>query len=85
MPRAKSRTRWPRVWPLSERSRTDLITSEATNAGLVGGPRHAAIRCLVSTALVKAATKRAGVSTDTELLESALSTSRWRTISATSS
>ena len=43
------------------------------NAGLIGGPKDAVIRGRVSTALVKAAKKRAGVSTDTELLEVALS------------
>jgi hypothetical protein len=56
-----------------QRSRADLIMSEAKNAGLVGGPKDAVIRGRVSTALVKAARKRAGVSTDTELIELALS------------
>jgi hypothetical protein len=56
-----------------QRNRTDLIMSEARNAGLVGGPKDAVIRGRVSTALVKAAKKRAGVSSDTELLELALS------------
>jgi hypothetical protein len=56
-----------------QRSRTDLIMSEARNAGLVGGPKDTVIRGRVSKALVKAARKRAGVSTDTELLEVALS------------
>jgi hypothetical protein len=56
-----------------QRNRTDLIMSEAKNAGLIGGPKDAVIRGRVSTALVKAAKKRAGVSTDTELLEVALS------------
>lgn len=55
------------------RNRIDLIMSEARNAGLVGGPKDAVIRGRVSTALVNAARKRAGVSTDTELLEVALS------------
>ncbi|HJT13981.1 MAG TPA: hypothetical protein VJ790_15275 [Dongiaceae bacterium] len=55
------------------RNRTDLIMSEARNAGLIGGPKDVVIRGRVSTALVKAAKKRAGVSTDTELLEVALS------------
>ena len=55
------------------RSRTDLIMSEAKNAGLIGGPKDTVIRGRVSTALVKAARKRAGVSTDTELIEIALS------------
>ena len=55
------------------RNRTDLIISEAKNAGLIGGPKDAVIRGRVSTALVRAAKKRAGVSTDTELLEVALS------------
>jgi hypothetical protein len=56
-----------------QRSRADLIMSEAKSAGLVGGPKDAVIRGRVSTALVKAARKRAGVSTDTELIELALS------------
>jgi hypothetical protein len=55
------------------RSRAELIMSEAKSAGLVGGPKDAVIRGRVSTALVKAARKRAGVSTDTELIELALS------------
>ena len=56
-----------------QRNRTDLIMSEAKSAGLVGGPKDTVIRGRVSKALVKAAKKRAGVSTDTELLEVALS------------
>jgi hypothetical protein len=56
-----------------QRNRTDLIMSEARNAGLVGGPKDAVIRGRVSTALIKAAKKRAGVSSDTELVELALS------------
>lgn len=56
-----------------QRTRTDLIMGEARNAGLVGGPKDAIIRGRVSKALVKAAKKRAGVSSDTELLEVALS------------
>ena len=56
-----------------QRSRADLIMSEAKSAGLVGGPKDAVIRGRVSTALVKAARTRAGVSTDTELIELALS------------
>lgn len=56
-----------------QRNRTDLIMSEAKNAGLIGGPKDTVIRGRVSKALVKAAKKRAGVSTDTELLEVALS------------
>ena len=55
------------------RNRTDLSMSEAKNAGLVGGPKDTVIRGRVSKVLVKAAKKRAGVSTDTELLEVALS------------
>jgi hypothetical protein len=55
------------------RNRTELIMSEARSAGLIGGPKDAVIRGRVSTALVKAAKKRAGVNTDTELLEVALS------------
>src|SRR5262245_57107787 len=56
-----------------QRSRADLIMSEAKSAGLIGGPKDTVIRGRVSTALVKAARKRAGVSTDTELIELALS------------
>jgi hypothetical protein len=47
--------------------------NEARNAGLVGGPKDAIIRGRVSKSLVKAAKKRAGVTSDTELLEIALS------------
>jgi hypothetical protein len=56
-----------------QRNRAELILSEARNAGLVGGPKDAVIRGRVSTALVKAARKRAGVVSDTELIELALS------------
>ena len=56
-----------------QRTRADLIMSEARNAGLVGGPKDAVIRGRVSTALVKAAKTRAGVRSDTELVELALS------------
>lgn len=55
------------------RNRTDLIMSEAKSTGLVGGPKDAVIRGRVSKVLIKAAKKRAGVSSDTELLEVALS------------
>lgn len=57
----------------TQRNRTDLIMSEARNAGLIGGPKDAIIRGRVSKALVKAARKRAGAVSDTELLELALS------------
>ena len=74
MPRPKSaRTAADPGAAAIQRNRTDLIMSEARNAGLVGGPKDAVIRGRVSTALIKAARKRAGVSTDTELLEVALS------------
>ncbi len=56
-----------------QRSRTDLIMTEARNAGLVGGPKDAVIRGRVSKVLITAAKKRAGVGSDTELLELALS------------
>lgn len=56
-----------------QRNRADLIMSEARNAGLVGGPKDAVIRGRVSRVLVKAAKTRAGVSSDTELVELALS------------
>jgi hypothetical protein len=74
MPRAKSKhVTADQAASAVRRNRTDLIMSEARNAGLIGGPKDAVIRGRVSTALVKAARKRAGVSTDTELLEVALS------------
>lgn len=64
----------PRVLKTSiQRNRADLIMSEARNAGLVGGPKDAVIRGRVSRVLVKAAKKRAGVRSDTELVELALS------------
>lgn len=56
-----------------QRNRADLIMTEARNAGLVGGPKDAVIRGRVSRVLVKAAKKRAGISSDTELVELALS------------
>src|SRR5688572_29755491 len=58
---------------LQRRQRTELVVSEATKAGLIGGPKNTVIRGRVSTKLVKAAKKRAGVTSDTELLEVALS------------
>ncbi|MBA4097248.1 MAG: hypothetical protein C0484_10835 [Rhodospirillum sp.] len=75
MPRPKSArtTAAPGAVVAIRRNRTDLIMSEARNAGLIGGPKDVVIRGRVSSALVKAARKRAGVSTDTELLEVALS------------
>ena len=74
MPRAKSgHVKTDQPASAVQRSRTDLIMSEAKNAGLIGGPKDAVIRGRVSTALVKAAKKRAAVRTDTELLEVALS------------
>jgi hypothetical protein len=74
MPRAKLQ-RARSIAPTStvRRNRTDLIMSEARSAGLVGGPKDAVIRGRVSKALVKAARKRAGAMSDTELLELALS------------
>ena len=71
MPR--SRAKADQTGTAIQRNRTDLIMSEARNAGLIGGPKDSVIRGRVSTALVKAARKRDGVSTDTELLEVALS------------
>lgn len=55
------------------RHRTDLVISEAKKAGLVGGPKNTVIRGRVSDRLVKAAKRRAGVKSDTALLEVALS------------
>src|ERR1044072_8997777 len=57
----------------SRRHRVELVMNEARNAGLVGGPKDAIIRGRVSKSLVRAAKKRAGVSSDTELLEIGLS------------
>lgn len=57
----------------SRRHRVELVMNEARNAGLVGGPKDTVIRGRVSKDLVKAAKKRAGVTSDTELLEIALS------------
>jgi hypothetical protein len=57
----------------SRRHRVELVMSEARNAGLVGGPKDTVIRGRVSKRLVKAAKKRAGVTSDTELIEIALS------------
>ena len=57
----------------SRRHRVDLVMNEARDAGLVGGPKDTVIRGRVSKSLVKAAKKRAGVTSDTELLEIALS------------
>jgi hypothetical protein len=58
----------------ARRRRVDLVMNEARNAGLIGGPKDTVIRGRVSKSLVKAAKKRAGVTSDTELLEIALST-----------
>ena len=57
----------------SRRHRVDLVMTEARNAGLVGGPKDTVIRGRVSKNLVRAAKKRAGVTSDTELIEIALS------------
>jgi hypothetical protein len=57
----------------ARRHRVDLVMSEARNAGLIGGPKDTIIRGRVSKSLVEAAKKRAGVTSDTELLEIALS------------
>ena len=59
--------------PGARRHRVELVMNEARNAGLVGGPKDAIIRGRVSKNLVRAAKKRAGVTSDTELLEIALS------------
>ena len=74
-PRAKSKTKngTGGAESASRRHRVELVMNEARNAGLVGGPKDAIIRGRVSKNLVKAAKKRAGVSSDTELLEIALS------------
>jgi hypothetical protein len=74
-PRAKSNTSagTGAVESASRRHRVELVMNEARNAGLVGGPKDTIIRGRVSKSLVKAAKKRAGVTSDTELLEIALS------------
>jgi hypothetical protein len=53
--------------------RVELVMAEARNAGLLGGPKDTIIRGRVSKSLVRAAKKRAGVTSDTELLEIVLS------------
>ena len=55
------------------RQRTQLVMAEAKKVGLLGGPKNTVIRGRVPDTLVKEAKKRAGVSSDTELLEVALS------------
>jgi hypothetical protein len=55
------------------RHRVSLVMNEARNAGLVGGPKDTIIRGRVSKSLVRAAKKRAGAVSDTELIEIALS------------
>ena len=55
------------------RVRTDFVMAEAKKVGLIGGPKNTVIRGRVSSNLVNAAKKRAGVTSDTELLEIALS------------
>lgn len=57
----------------SRRHRIDLVMEEARSAGLVGGPKNTIIRGRVAKSLVRAAKRRAGVTSDTELLEIALS------------
>ena len=69
----KARSGDPDGVTASRRHRIDLVMNEARNAGLVGGPKDTVIRGRVARSLVKAAKKRAGVSSDTELLEIALS------------
>jgi hypothetical protein len=59
--------------PASRRHRVDLVMAEARKAGLVGGPKDAIIRGRVSKSLIRAAKRRAGMVSDTELIEIALS------------
>jgi hypothetical protein len=66
-------TAQPQSAASSRRHRVELVMNEARNAGLVGGPKDTIIRGRVSKSLVRAARKRAGVVSDTELLEIALS------------
>jgi hypothetical protein len=72
-PRGDGDTRVGESLSASRRHRVELVMNEARNAGLVGGPKDTIIRGRVSKSLVKAAKKRAGVTSDTELLEIALS------------
>jgi len=72
-PKSKAGVGKAEAVPASRRHRVDLVMSEARNAGLVGGPKDTIIRGRVSKSLVEAAKKRAGVTSDTELLEIALS------------
>jgi hypothetical protein len=58
---------------VSRLHRVELVMNEARSAGLVGGPKDTVIRGRVSKSLVRAAKKRAGVASDTELLEIVLS------------
>jgi hypothetical protein len=57
----------------ARRERVALVMSEAHSAGLLGGPKDAVIRGRVPKSLVEAAKRRAGVTSDTELIEIALS------------
>src|SRR5688572_19767621 len=54
-------------------ARTDLVIAEAKKVGLIGGPKNTVIRARVSSKLVNAAKARARVTSDTKLLEGALS------------
>ena len=62
-----------RLLASQRRARINLVMAEAKKVGLIGGPRNTVIRGRVSSNLVKIAKNRAGVTSDTELLEIALS------------
>lgn len=70
---AKTRPKASRSIASQRRVRSDLVMTEAKKAGLIGGPKDTVIRGRVSRNLVEAAKKRTGVTSDTELLEIALS------------
>jgi hypothetical protein len=71
---SKTSLAWDHKFTATQRRRrTDLVMSEAKKAGLLGGPKDKVIRGRVPASLVTAAKKRAGVKSDTELLEVALS------------
>lgn len=55
------------------RVRNKLTLDEARTAGFLGGPKDTRLSGRVSAKLVEAAKQRAGVTSDTELLELALS------------
>lgn len=63
----------PKDDPDLARTRNTLVLDQARKAGLLGGRKAARISGRIPAALLNAAKKRAHVSSDTELLELALS------------